>query len=137
MKRLFIIFFIFIAFTTYSFAQEYAIIANKSVSESSIDKGTLAKIMDLNTTTWSNGSKIVIFDYKDNAAKSSYYSYIGRSENALKKLWLKKKLTEGATTPIQVSDDNEMLNKVASTSGALGYIPASKVNDSVKVLGKF
>lgn len=52
----------------------------------------------------------------------------------MKKLWMKQQLTGEGIAPEALGSEDEVLNKVASTPGAIGFIDAKKVNDKVKVL---
>lgn len=133
MKNLFII--IFIVLSSIAFSQT-CIIANKSVSESSLDKRKVTSIFQLKTTSWGDGSNIVIFDAKDGLAKDAFYDYIGSKQAKLKKIWLKLKLTKGTATPNAVGS-SEVVSKVGSTPGAIGYCNKSDVTGDVKVLAEF
>jgi ABC-type phosphate transport system substrate-binding protein len=120
---------------TNAFAQ-VAIIANKSVGAASIDAGSAANIYALDLKNF-GGATLVLFDLADgNDAKSKFYGFLGKSPADMKKVWLKAKLTGNGNPPTTVGSDDEMLKKVASTPGAIGYISASKVNGDVKVLKK-
>lgn len=120
--------------TSISLKAQVAIIANKSVSESSIDASKAGSIYSLSTKKWSNGSPIAIFDLNSGAPKATFYGFINKNDAALKKDWLKLKLTEGADVPKPVNSDAEMVKMVASTNGAIGYVAASAVTPDVKVL---
>ena len=114
---------------------QVSIIVNKSVSETSISAATLGNIYSLVETKWNNGSRIVVFDYNsDNTLKSSFYKHISKDALSIKKEWMRKQLTGEAKAPQLFSSDDEVLAKVASTPGAIGYVKSSIVNSSVKVV---
>jgi ABC-type phosphate transport system substrate-binding protein len=124
-----------ICFSAIATQAQVAIIANKSVSESSIDASKAGSIYSLSTKKWSNGSAIVIYDMSAaGATKEKFYAFISKNDGALKKEWLKLKLTEGADVPKPVASDADMVKMVASTPGAIGYVSASAVTGDVKVL---
>jgi ABC-type phosphate transport system substrate-binding protein len=52
----------------------------------------------------------------------------------MKKLWMKVQLTGEGQPPTGVGSEDEVLSKVASTPGAIGFVSSDKVNGSVKVL---
>jgi ABC-type phosphate transport system substrate-binding protein len=52
----------------------------------------------------------------------------------IKKVWMKLQLTGEGQAPEGLGSDDEVVSKVASTPGAIGYVDAAKVNDNVKVL---
>ena len=132
MKKLIVV--IFLIFMAENFAQ-VSVIVNKSVSESSVNSSKLSSIYSLSQTKWSDGSKIVVFDQSsDNDQKASFYKFIAKEPQALKKEWLKKQFSGEAKAPESLSSDDDVLKKVASTPGAIGYVKSSSVNSNVKVL---
>jgi len=117
-----------------SYAQ-VAVIANKSVSESSVSTSKLTDIYFLRAKAWSNGSSIVPVTLKsDNEDVQKFFSSMGKSSMEMKKLWMKLQLTGEGQPPVGVGSEEEVLSKVASTPGAIGFVSADKVNGSVKVL---
>ena len=114
---------------------QVAVIANKSVSESSISSGKLVDIYCLRAKTWGNGKEIVPVTIKsDNETTQKFFSALGKSSMEMKKLWMKLQLTGEGQPPAGVGSDDEVLSKVASTPGAIGFVSSDKVNSSVKVL---
>ncbi len=123
-------------FTASSYSQ-VVVIANKSVPENSISINKLTDIYLLRAKTWSNGNAIVPFTIKsDNAEVDKFFSKLGKSYEDMKKLWLKMQLTGEGQPPAALDSDDDVVNKVASTPGAIGFVSAGKVNGNVKVLLK-
>lgn len=132
MKRLIIV--LFLIFIVESFAQ-VSVIVNKSVPETSINSSKLSGIYSLSQVKWSDGSKIVVYEQSsDNDQKAKFYQFISKEPQALKKEWLKKQFSGEAKAPESLSSDEDVLKKVASTPGAIGYVKSSSVNSTVKVL---
>ncbi|MFO7445547.1 MAG: substrate-binding domain-containing protein [Ignavibacteriaceae bacterium] len=124
-----------ILFFTVSGYAQVAIIANKSVSDGSVSVSKLTDIYSLRAKAWSNGNAIILFTHKsDNASTGKFFSAIGKSSADMKKVWMKLQLTGEGQAPEALGSDDEVLNKVASTPGAIGFVDAGKVNDKVKVL---
>jgi ABC-type phosphate transport system substrate-binding protein len=114
---------------------QVAVIANKSVSESSISAGKLNDIYSLRLKTWNNGKEIVPVTLKsDNETSQKFFGSLGKPMMEMKKLWMKIQLTGEGQPPTGVGSDDDMIAKVASTPGAIGFVSADKVNGSVKVL---
>ena len=120
-------------FTNESYSQ-IQIIANKSVKESSINKAKLKNIYTLDTKQWADGGKIIVVDQKAGAAKEDLCKAVGQPAANLAQLWMRVKLSGEGNPPTVVSNDDEMLSKVASIPGAIGYVTAGKANASVQVL---
>ena len=131
-KLLIAAFFFFIAA---NMSAQVAVIANKSVADSKIDVSKVTEIYLLKAKTWSDGKAIVPFTLKsDNDASNKFFDAIGKSSMEMKKVWMKLQLTGEGIAPEGLGSEDEVLNKVASTPGAIGFVSASKVNDKVKVL---
>lgn len=134
MKK-YILFIIFVfCFASFSFAQ-VSVIVNKSVSDK-VDKGKLKNIYTLKTQKWTDGTKIIVFDSKESGTSEKVYKEIGKSGSQLNKEWLRAQLTGEGKAPKKLKSDKEILEKVASTPGAIGYVSSSSVTDDVKVVLK-
>lgn len=117
-----------------SYAQ-VAVIANKSVADGSVSTSKVADIYSLRAKTWSNGQAVVLFTYKsDNNVTGPFFSALGKSSSDMKKAWMKIQLTGEGQAPEALGSEEEIINKVASTPGAIGFVSAGKVNDKVKVI---
>lgn len=114
---------------------QMAVIAHPGVSEASLDRRGALDVFTLEKTRL--GSTRVVTFTLSGADAEAFYSAIGRSHNDIKKDWLRKKLAGEGEPPAQVGSAAEMIAKVSSTPGAIGFVPASAVNASVKVLARF
>lgn len=111
---------------------QVSVIANKSVNET-VNVSKVANIYSLTLTKWSSGSKIVVFD-NNSDTKTNFYKEIGTDQMSLKKEWMKKQLTGEAKAPESLGSDDEVISKVSSTPGAIGFVKSASVNANVKVL---
>ncbi len=134
MKRILLIV-IFIILPISQVNAQVAVIANKSVQANEITSSELKDIIALDKTTWSDGSAIVVFELKPSGdTKTKFYSHIGSSAKKMKKAWMKKMLAGDAQAPESLGSEDEVVNKVASTPGAIGYVSSAKTGDNVKTL---
>jgi len=114
---------------------QVAIIVNKSVPINSLKASTIADIYMLDTQKWSDGQKIILVDLKSKSPiQRSFYDFIGEKPYELRKIWIRAQLTGEGKAPITVDSEDDLLKKVATTTGAIGYISLSKVTDAVKVI---
>jgi ABC-type phosphate transport system substrate-binding protein len=114
---------------------QVAVIANKSVSDASISSSKVESVYMLKDKTWSDGKGVILFTLKsDNGTVEKFFSSFGKSSSDMKKLWMKAQLTGEGMAPEALGSEDEVVNKVASTPGAIGYVDAKKVNGNVKVL---
>ena len=115
---------------------QIAVIANQSVAGNA---ASISKLKDLYTlaTSEQGGKKVKLLDYQtDTPEKTAFYEAIDVAPAAARKLWLKAKLTGSGAPPESVSSEDEMLARVESTPGAIGYVSTAKVKGNVKVLAK-
>lgn len=119
-------------------AGKVAIIANKSLSEEAFNKSKLVDIFTLNKQVWDSGIKVLICEQKgDNTVKDLFYDYLGFNYSEIQKIWIKKQFSGKAMPPKSYVSDSEVLKKVASTPGAIGYIPYEMVTKDVIVIKTF
>ena len=112
---------------------QIAVVAHPGVADASADTGALIGIYSLDKTRWSDGSAVVPFD-ATTASQEAFYGALGQSAGQFKKVWLRKKLSGEGQPPESLGSDAEVLAKVASTPGAVGFVSAGAVDSSVKVL---
>ncbi|TAE24379.1 MAG: hypothetical protein EAZ92_13400 [Candidatus Kapaibacterium sp.] len=118
-----------------TFAQSVAVITHKSSSAQNLEADKILDIYTLNTRNWADGSKITVFEVKgDSPVKSRFYAALNTAFSEMQKLWLKKQFSGKGLPPTAVNSEQELLEKVANTPGAIAYVNAENVNKNVKVL---
>ena len=116
---------------------QIAVIVNKANPVSKITSAALTDIYLLNNTKWSNGIKVVVFDSKEGSVQKMFYAFIGKDNLSLHKRWMQVQLSGEGKAPVALDDASDMLKKVASNEGAIGYVKLSEVHDTdVKVIAK-
>ena len=114
---------------------QVAVIANKSVPEDSIKKSELLDFYTCDIKRWSNNAPVVVLDLRPKSKmKDAFYKFLGKSSSRMKTIWLKKMLSGESDPPESIKSEEEMLKKVASTPGAIGFVSQSKLNSKVKML---
>jgi ABC-type phosphate transport system substrate-binding protein len=66
--------------------------------------------------------------------KKTFYKYLGKSSSRMKSIWLKRMLSGEGDPPQAFKSEEELLQKVMLTPGAVGFVATEKVNEQVKVL---
>jgi ABC-type phosphate transport system substrate-binding protein len=114
---------------------QIAVIVNKGAGISTATASNVSDIYTLSTKEWKDGAPIVVFDQKtEGTTRTKFYEFIGKSPIELKKVWMRIQLSGEGKAPTAVSSDEEMVQKVASTAGAIGFVASSKVTGDVKVV---
>ncbi|MEM9101909.1 MAG: substrate-binding domain-containing protein [Pseudomonadota bacterium] len=115
---------------------EVLVIVNKTNPINNISSSDLKNLYLGKTREFSNGKSAVIYNlnYKGKAREQFEKGALGKSKSALKRYWSKLIFTGKGKPPKELSSEQEMVERVSSEAGAIGYVNANSVNDSVKVI---
>lgn len=117
------------------FAQDVVVICNKNVSENVLNQIDINKIFLGKKTEWSNSQNIKFaIMKKEDIHKIFLKEYIGKTEAQFRTYWKKMVFTGKGRLPLSFDTPEEMIQYVAQTEGAVGYIPKDAADDSVKIL---
>jgi len=134
MRHIIFTFLCVLLITTGSSAQ-VAVIAHKTVPVSKIKRSELIDFFTYDVKKWSSGEPILVKDLTlKTEVKTTFYNYLGKSPSRMKSIWLKMMLSGEGDPPERIESEEEMVQKVATTPGALGFVSHAKVNDQVKIL---
>ncbi len=138
MKNLLTIIIITLIFTSFISNADVAVVVHPSNS-SSLDEKTIKRIFLGKNKKFDNGNKIIPINQNQGSAARSEFGkkVVGKSDSQLKAYWSKLIFTGKGTPPDEKSNDAEVLKFIANTPDAIGYIDASAVDGSVKVVGKY
>jgi ABC-type phosphate transport system substrate-binding protein len=133
-KQLTVTVFCLTLWTTAAFPQ-VAVIAHKSVPLDKIEKQDLLDCYTGDKSFWSDGAAVIIFDLKPKGeSRDLFYNFLEISSTRIKSIWMKRMLSGDADPPEFLESEEEMLKKVASTPGAVGFVSQSILNEDVKTL---
>jgi len=117
-----------------SFSQ-VAVIAHKSVPVDTIKKSELLDFYTADIKKWINGEKVIVNDLKPKGeVKKIFYKFLGKTPSRMKSIWLKNMLSGEGDPPEALKSEEEMLEKIAATPGAIGFLSHTKVDNNVKTL---
>jgi ABC-type phosphate transport system substrate-binding protein len=116
-------------------AAELAIIVNKD-NAGPIDDKMVADIYTGQTKLWRTGDRVVAFDLPEDAPVRAAFStgVLGKSVSNMKALAAQNLFSGKAVPPKQLTSDDEVKKAVNANKSAVGYIKASSVDDTVKVV---
>ncbi|MBW1893436.1 MAG: substrate-binding domain-containing protein [Deltaproteobacteria bacterium] len=116
-------------------AGDVLIISNKSVSADSLTNDDVKKIFIGKKTRWDDNKKISFVLMDSNGVHKDFLrEYVKRTPAQYRRFWKKQVFTGKGRRPISFKVEKDMIEYVANTSGAIGYISASAATDGVKVL---
>ncbi len=117
-----------------SFSQ-VAVIAHKSVPIDKIKKSELLDFYTGDIKKWINGDKVIVNDLKPKGeVKKIFYKFLGKTPSRMKSIWLRNMLSGEGDPPEALKSEEEMLQKIAATPGAIGFLSHTKVDNNVKTL---
>ena len=86
-----------------------------------------------------DGSKVEVVYAKEGSATRSEFDKkaLGKSPSQIKAYWSKLLFSGKGSPPKELGSDAEIKAKVAAGGGVIGYIDASAVDGTVKVIGTY
>ena len=123
---------------THDAGAQVTVIANSTVPVDTLAKADLLKLFLGTTEYWDNQTRVVVVDLATKGnVRDSFYSYLGKTSSRMRSIWLKRKLTGEGELPESMASELALLDKVASTSGAIGFVSeavAFNKSTAVKIL---
>jgi len=114
---------------------QVAVIAYKSAPNTEITSSQLLDFYTGDIRHWSNNDPVVVFDLEPKGKiKKAFYKFLGKSTSRMKSIWMKRMLSGEGDPPEAIKSEEELLQRVAETKGAVGFISYDKVSEDVKVL---
>jgi len=127
-----------IAYKSAASAQDVVLVANKSVRISEIKDADLRAIFMGSKTRFSDGSRAVPVILKGGPAHEVFLqNHIGESPADFQAQWRKVVFTGQGAMPRAFDSEAALIEYVAATQGAIGYVSRISPNDTVKRLATF
>lgn len=114
------------------------IIANKGVRVTEIARNELRPIFQTKKDTWPDGTPARPFNLPEgNAFRQGFdAAVLGLDPDRVTRYWIDRKIRGGERPPQTAPSSAVVLKIVSKTAGALGYVEATAVDASVKVVAK-
>ena len=114
---------------------EIVVVAHSDVTADSLSRQRLTDYYTGDIRSWTDGTPLVVLDLQSRGKiRKVFYKYLGKSPSRMKSIWMKNMLAGEGDPPEAMATEQELLEKVQATPGALGFVSLSKVDDSVKTL---
>jgi ABC-type phosphate transport system substrate-binding protein len=130
----FSLFFQLMVFPSLSEAQDVLVIANKDVPVDALSRNEIKSIFLGEKIKWNNDSKITFVILKTEVHDLFLKEYLGNTAAQYLNYWKKMVFTGKSKSPKSFSDTEKLIDYIAETGGAVGYLPASAYNDKVKII---
>ena len=111
-------------------AEQIAVIVAKTHTTQTLSRADLARIYQRRQRFWNNGAKIVPFNLAaEHPIRRQFSVYIfNRSPEDMQDYW-DTQYFHGVSPPYALASEEAVIQFVASTPGAIGYVPANIVNE--------
>jgi len=112
------------------------VIVNPEVDVSALDRNRARLIFTMRINQWRDQQPVTVFVLPDDAslhqrfAKSALQVY----PYQLRRTWDRQVFSGTGQAPLQVADEEEMIERVRQTAGAIGYISDQRAAAGVKVI---
>ena len=114
-------------------AADILMIAHPDVQSESLDRATVADMYRQRKTKWDSGETIRVVMLKKGATHETFVrDFVKTTPAKLKKLWKKVVFTGAGTPPKILKSEAALIEFVAETEGAIGYIDAATPHEDVK-----
>ena len=114
---------------------QVVVIANNSVKSTEVSKADLRDAFTGAASTFKDGSHVVPVLLKGGAVHDEFLTaFVGKPDSAFKASWRSLVFSGQANMPKSVDTDAAVVDFVAHTPGAIGYIGKSSPHDGVKIL---
>lgn len=132
------ILFLFVAFALFISQRAYAqvaVIANPSVRESTVSKAEVSDVFTGAASSLKNGSRVTPVLLKSGVVNAEFLNeFVGKSDAAFRASWRALVFSGQGAMPKSIDSEAAIVDYVATTPGAIGYISKSTPHDRVKTL---
>jgi ABC-type phosphate transport system substrate-binding protein len=117
-------------------AHAVEVIANKDVATNQLSLITARSIFAMRQTRWPDGMPVRVFVLPDDNPVNSAFckEILNLYPYQLRQTWDRQVYSGTGQAPTIVGTEKEMVERVASTSGAIGYVRKVKPHDAVRVI---
>ncbi|MDO9224599.1 MAG: hypothetical protein Q8M09_00960 [Pseudomonadota bacterium] len=112
------------------------VIVNRAVAGNSLAEASARAFFGMRLSKWPDGRPVQVFVLPD--AHPAHVALCKEQLNLypyqLRQSWDRLVYSGMAQAPVEVATEEEMISRVATTPGALGYVRKVRANDPVKIL---
>ncbi len=118
-----------------SAAEDVVLIGNPSIPESTLTKYEVNNIFLGKKIAWADQTKIIFaIQETSDVHKAFCKAYLNKSPSHFSNYWKKKLFSGKGLQPKVLSGDQEMIEFVSVTKGAVGYVSSNTPLDKVKTI---
>ena len=122
--------------STFAFAAEMEIIANPKGATEYLDASTLRGIFGMRLSRWPDGTPIRVYVLPDDNPVHANFTkrILNTYPHQLRRNWDRLVFSGTGNAPIQVESEREMLDRIRTIPGSIGYMESGKESANVRVI---
>ena len=122
--------------STFAFAAEMEIIANPKGATEYLDASTLRGIFGMRLSRWPDGTPIRVYVLPDDNPVHAKFTkrILNTYPHQLRRNWDRLVFSGTGNAPIQVESEQEMLDRIRTIPGSIGYMESGKESANVRVI---
>ena len=120
---------------THAAQAQVLVIANASVKTSEVSSADLRDVFSGASSTFKDGSHVIPVLLRAGPVNDSFLSlYVGKSDSAFRANWRSLLFSGQGVMPRTLDSEAALVEYVAHTPGAIGYIAKTSPHEGVKIL---
>ncbi|WP_223842362.1 substrate-binding domain-containing protein [Methylotuvimicrobium alcaliphilum] len=111
-------------------------VVNSALTQNSVSRNGLSAIFRMRLRQWQDGSPITVFVLRDNNPLHQQFckQVLNVFPHQMRRSWNKLVFSGTGQAPVTVASKEEMVDKIASTPGAIGYLSDEDITEDIKIL---
>ncbi|MGD7033968.1 substrate-binding domain-containing protein [Methylotuvimicrobium buryatense] len=111
-------------------------VVNSALTQNSVSRNGLSAIFRMRLRQWQDGSPITVFVLRDNNPLHQQFckQVLNVFPHQMRRSWNKLVFSGTGQAPVTVASKDEMVDKIASTPGAIGYLSDEDITEDIKIL---
>lgn len=111
-------------------------VVNSALTQTSVSRNGLSAIFRMRLRQWQDGSPITVFVLRDNNPLHKRFckQVLNVFPHQMRRSWNKLVFSGTGQAPVTVASKEEMVDKIASTPGAIGYLSDEDITENIKIL---
>jgi len=112
------------------------VVVNKSVPVSTFSLEDLQAVFSMQKRNWSKHRQIKVFILPESSQTHQDFVKHGLRmfSHQIRRIWDRMIYSGSGAPPVELSSEKEMINKIANTPDAIGYLSAKPDNENIRVI---
>lgn len=122
-----------------SVCQAQVLIANSALSGRDLSRNEARLFFTMRLQYWGDNQPLQVFVLPDNNPEHQHFAktVLGLFPYQLRTVWDRQLFTGTGQAPVTVGNEQEMLQRVASTPGAIGYLGQAPLDPRIQVIAVY